>query len=711
MTSTLRLPLLASASLLALAGAAQAQSTADLFDLGELVLEGGYDPSDPVPGYVATTAQTATKTGTPILETPQSISVITGEQIEDQGATTLGDTLGYTAGVTAQPYGTDPRFDAPTIRGFNGGNAQYLNGLRLLRERGAPSFEVYSLERVEVLKGPASVLYGAGIPGGVINQIQKRAQFLSFGELGVGAGDPKATEGFIDYNHAFSDTFAARVTAVARDSEEDVEELENSRRYLGLATRWQPTAQTSLQVLGAWQKDSPITPAGVPHDLLGAADDEDLRDFYAGDPSDDESDREMLNLGFELSHELSRDWSMDANFRYQKFDWDYTGFYVNNPVSDGDTITRGANGTTEASFSQNLDLRLNGQLDTGAVNHRLVLGLDMRRYGIDETTDFLNADAISFSNPSYGGANLSAPWYSETNDLTLEQVGLYLQDELAFGNWRASLALRHDWASQTGTASTWMDWAGAIYESNTEIDQDDEATTGRAGLSYVYANGLAPYLSYTTSFDPEIGVDNSGTPFEATEGKQWEAGVKYQPLGFNGFFSAAIYDLRQTNVKTPVTDDSGIGDERQVGEVHSQGLELEASVDLDSGWNLRGAYAWNRAEQEGGDYYGFDMPNAPLHNASLWANYSFAAGSALDGLTLGGGARYIGERYGDAANLYHMDDVTLLDLQAAYAVTDDMQVSVNVSNLTDEAYVANCGSFGCYYGDGRTVQARLTYKW
>ena len=187
--------------------------------------------------------------------------------------------------------------------------------------------------------------------------------------------------------------------------------------------------------------------------------------------------------------------------------------------------------------------------------------------------------------------------------------------------------------------------------------------------------------------------------------------MKYQPLGFNGFFSAAIYDLRQTNVKTPVTDDSGIGDERQVGEVHSQGLELEASVDLDSGWNLRGAYAWNRAEQEGGDYDGFDMPNAPLHNASLWANYSFAAGSALDGLTLGGGARYIGERYGDAANLYHMDDVTLLDLQAAYAVTDDMQISVNVSNLTDEAYVANCGSFGCYYGDGRTVQARLTYKW
>ncbi|MCA0994927.1 TonB-dependent receptor [Alloyangia pacifica] len=704
MTSTLRLSFMASASLIAIAGAAQAQSTADLFDLGEIVLEGEYDPSDPVPGYVATTAQTATKTGTPILETPQSISVITGEQIEDQGATTLGDTLGYTSGLLAQPYGTDPRFDAPTIRGFDGSNAQYLNGLRLLRDFGAPAFEIYSLERVEVLKGPASVLYGAGIPGGVINQIQKRAQFLSFGEVGVGLGDPKATEGFIDYNHAFSDTFAARVTAVARDSEEDVEDLENSRKYLGLATRWEPTEGTSLQFLGSWLKDSPITPAGVPYDLIGDADDEDLREFYAGDRSDDESERETLNLGFELNQELSANWDLDVNFRYQKFDWDYTGFYVNNGVTGGDTITRGANITSEDSFTQNLDARITGTVDTGPVAHTLLFGMDLRRYGIKESTGFAYADDISFSNPSYNGANLSDAWYVETNDLTLEQFGIYAQDEMAFGNWRASLALRHDWASQEGT--NWNNFGGA-----TEIDQDDEATTGRAGLSYVFANGVAPYVSYATSFDPEIGADNSGNTYEPTKGEQWELGVKYQPLGFNGFFSAAIYDLKQTNLLTATTDANGVGDYNQIGEARSQGLELEGSVDLDNGWNLRGAYSWNLAEQTEGDNEGNDLPNAPMHNASLWANYSFAPDTVLAGLTVGGGARYIGERYGDAANTYHMEDVTLLDLQAAYAITEDMQVSVNVSNLTDEAYVANCGSFGCYYGDGRTVQARLTYKW
>lgn len=704
MTQPIRAALVAGASLLALATAAAAQSTADLYDLGTLVVDGTADPSDPVPGYVATTAATATKTGTPILETQQSISVITGEQIEDQGATTLGDTLGYTAGLTAQPFGTDPRFDSPTIRGFNGQDAQFLNGLRLMRDFGAPAFEIYSLERVEVLKGPSSALYGAGIPGGVINQIQKRAQFLSFGELGVGVGDPKATEGFVDYNHAFSDTFAARVTAVARDSEGDVEELTNERSYLGLATRWAPVAGTQVEFLGSWLKDSPITPAGLPYDLVGEDDDEDLRSFYAGDPGDHDSDREMLNLGFSASHELTANWSVEANFRYQKFDWDYTGFYVNGLGADGDTIDRGGNSTSEDSFTQNLDLRLNGRFDTGAVAHTLVVGLDARRYGVESETGFRYADPISYADPSYDGANLSDPWYVSADDLTLEQVGLYAQDEMSFGNWRGSLALRHDWTSQTG--STYTNFVGS-----SPVDQEDEATTGRAGISYIFDNGVAPYLSYATSFDPEIGTDNSGNAFEPTRGRQWEAGVKYEPLGFNGFFSAAVYNLRQENVRSAFTDANGIGDFRQEGEVLSRGVELEGSADLAEGWNIRGQYTWNDTKVLSGDNAGNALANAPEHNASLWLNYDFAGVTALEGLQLGGGLRYIGERYGDAANSYDLDAVTLVDLQASYALTEDLGLSVNVSNVFDEAYVANCGSFGCYYGDGRTVQARLTWKW
>jgi iron complex outermembrane receptor protein len=703
MKQTVRLSLLASASLLVLASAAAAQSTADLMYLGELELESGYDPSAPVPGYVATTAQTATKSGTPILETQQSVSVITGEQIEDQGATTLGDTLGFTAGVLAQPFGTDPRFDSPSIRGFSANNAQYLNGLRILRDFGAPSFEIYSLERIEVLRGPSSVLYGSGNPGGIINQVQKRAQRLSFGEVGVGVGDPKATEGFVDFNHVFSDKFSARLTTVVRDSEEDIAELETTRKYLGLATRWDVTDATVLQFLGSWQKDDPITPAGVPFDLTLTEQGKDLRDFYAGDPNDDRSDRETLNLGFELRHEFSNDWALDAGFRYQKFDWDYTGFYVDNAVPDGDTITRGGINQVEDSTTLNLDTRITGSAQTGAVTHDLLVGVDLRHYDIEDSTEFMFADPISFDNPVYNGANLTAPWFIQSNDLELEQMGIYAQDEMSLGNWRGSLALRHDWAEQSGT--TFTNFAGA-----SPVDQSDEATTYRLGLSYVTDQGVAPYLSYATSFDPEIGVDIAGNTLDPTEGKQWEVGVKYQPLGFNGFFSVALFDLEQTNLSTTVTE-GGITGIRQIGTVRSQGLEIEGTVDLENGWSVRGAYTYNEAEQRRGDNPGNDLPNAPQHNASLWVSYEFANTSALDGLQLGGGVRYIGERFGDAANLFKSEDVTLLDLRAAYEITENTHFSVNVTNLTDEVYVANCGGFGCFYGDGRTVQARLTYKW
>ena len=471
--------LLCSVSLLALSGAAVAQSTADIIYLGEINIGSGDDDATaPVAGYVADTAQSATKSTTPLVQTPQSVSVITGDMIEDQGGTNLGDTLRYVPGVFSQPYGTDPRFDAPSIRGFDGSNAQYLNGLRLMRDFGAPSFETYSLERIEVLRGPASALYGSGVPGGIINQIQKRAYMLDFGEAGIGVGSPKASEAFVDINRAFSDAFAARFTAVVRDTEEDVKELTDTRGYLGLATRWLISDATTLQFLGSYQKDSPITPAGVPYDLIGQVDDKDLRSFYAGDPTDDTSDRTIANLGFELAHDFANGWGLDVGFRYQGFDWDYTGFYVNNAVPDGDTIGRGSVNQAEDSDTLNLDARFGGDVVLGGLQHTLLFGLDLRRYSAYERTEFLFADDISYSNPVYTGANLTAPWYTAISDLTVEQIGLYAQDEIAIGNLTLSMALRHDWVDQTGT--TYNNFAGT-----SDASQSDQATTGRIGASYL----------------------------------------------------------------------------------------------------------------------------------------------------------------------------------------------------------------------------------
>lgn len=645
-------------------------------------------------GYVASYNQVATKSDTTLAETQQSVSVVTTEQIEDQGAQTLGQSLSYTAGVLGQPFGADPRFDGPTIRGFEARGAQYVNGLRQLRHMGAPAHEVYGLQQVEVLRGPSSSLYGAGSPAGIINQVQKRAQAGDFGEVGAAIDSNSGAQAFFDINRAPSEQLSWRLTGIARDSKLQIEELTNRRGYLAGAARWQPDELTTIDLIASYTGDSPISPTGVPYGLTLVAPGKELRDLYTGEADWDDSDRRMQNAGVEISRELGNGWTLNQGFRYEKFDWEYTGTYVSGFGDDGVTINRGANYQLEDTTGMNLDTRLSGEVQSGAVSHRLLLGLDIRQYDATTTTEFYTASGLDWRDP---GASLplpTTPWYISESDLTLKQIGLYAQDEIAWGDWRGSVALRHDWTKQTGVSAT--NFAG-----ETRIDQTDTATTGRLGLAYMHASGAMPYLSYSTSFDPEIGTDDQGNVLKPTTGRQWEAGVKFQPAGFDGLFTAAIYDLKQENLTRRLS----AGVLRQIGEVKSRGAELEATAELNDGWQIRAGYSYNETRQVGGADDGREMPNAPRHQAHLWLDRDLG-----NGWRLGGGLRHIGSRAGDFANTYRMDAVTLLDAGATYS-RGNIDVSLNLSNLTDKTYLANCGTFGCFYGEGRTATARIAYKW
>lgn len=669
--------------------------------LEAIVVTGKEDPTAPVGGYVAKSSATGTKTGTPILETQQSISVITRDQIEDRGAKNLGQALSTTAGVIGEPYGADPRFDSPVLRGFDMSNAEYLNGLRLMRSSGAPSYDIYGLERVEVLKGPSSVLYGSGSPAGIINMVQKHAQTQDSNEAGAGFSADGDKEIFYDGNKALSDTFAARLTARISHTQEDISDLTNTRGYLGLATRWAPTDTTTFNILGSYQKDSPITPAGVPYQMTGQDNDRKWRDLYIGDPNFDRSDRQMTNIGYEFHHEFDGGWSLDQSARYQKFDWNYAGFYASGYTAPS-TINRGVVYENENTWTANFDTRLSGEVDTGPLSHKLLFGVDLRQYDDKTTSQFATSSSLDLANPSSQSALVGSPWYTLKKDLVLKQAGIYAQDELSLDNWHATLALRHDWTDQKGTSTN-------NFSGTTNINQQDQATTGHAGLSYVFSNGLAPYLSYSTSFDPDIGADIDGKQLKPTTGEQWEVGLKYQPTSFAGLFSIAFYDLRQKNVGVTVTE-GGISGTRQIGQVRSRGIELEGAAEIGDGWTLKAAYSYNDAKQIGSND-GKLPANMPRHSGSLWLNYQFAETSTLHGLSLGGGVRYVGARYGDNANTYALSPVTVLDLAAKYDFNKNAALSLNVNNLTDVAYVSNCGSFGCYYGAGRSVMGRLTFKW
>ncbi|WP_244475406.1 TonB-dependent siderophore receptor [Rhizobium sp. Leaf311] len=661
------------------------------------------DPRGPVDGYVAQTSATASKTGTPILETQQSISVVTRDQIEAQAAQTLGEALNYSAGVVGQPFGSDPRFDSPIVRGFDGRQLQYLNSLKLMSTAGAPTVEIYGLERVDVLRGPASVMYGQGNPGGIINQVSKRPQFENFGEVGTQIGSYDNYGGFFDLGGVIPDhdEFAYRLTGLAKTSGAQTDYLDNDRYFIAPALTWKPDDDTSLTILTSIQHDNPSTPSGLPPQyVLGNSNFKLPRDFFVGDKNFDDSSRTLTNFGYEFEHRFNEVWAFRQNFRYTDFDWEYQALGMGSAGlgADGRTLARTATFQDENLKTFNIDNNLTAEFSTAAVDHKVLFGFDYRYFDNDVRTRFFRATPLDVLDPIYGGPiGLLAPTLNTTVKSDLSQIGVYVQDELAYDNWRATLGLRQDWALTRGSTTN------GLTGVSRSLDQDDQKLTGRAGLSYLFDGGIAPYVSYATSFDPI--ASSAGADFKPSEGEQWEAGIKYQPENWNGFLSAAVYDLKQTNVLRTIN-----GVTEQIGEVQVRGVELEGVVSLIEGLDLRAAYTYTDAKIGAGADDGNRVENVPRNATSLWINYRFHEDTILNGVGIGGGVRYVGQRFGNSANTFDLDGVTLFDVALTYQ-RDNFKGSLNFQNIGDEKYVASCSTFGCYYGDGRTVIGKLSYTW
>lgn len=691
------------------AGHALAQDAAGSTTLAPIVVTGSGDenPKGPVKGYVAKSSSTASKTGTSLIETQQSVSVITRDQMEAQSAQTLAEAVEYTPGVVGQPYGSDPRFDSPSIRGFDGRQSQFLNGLRMMRTFGAASYEIYGLERVEVLRGPASVMYGQGNPGGLTNMISKRPTFESFGEVGVQAGSHEYYGTFFDVGGpvAGSDAFAYRLTGMARKAGEQTDFLDNDRYFIAPALTWKPDEDTSLTILTSLQHDNPSTPSGLPAALtLNATNYKLPRDFYVGDRGFDRSSRTLANFGYEFEHRFDETWTFRQNFRYSHFDWEYQALSLSRTnLLNPRTLNRTSLIQDEMLNTYNMDNQLQAEFATGGLEHTVLFGLDARYFDNNTLSNFGTAPGLDIFKPNYNQNFVITPTSRTDVHSDMTQISLYVQDEIAYENWRATFGLRHDWA-RTDSRSTNL--AGVT----TAYDQRDSKLTGRAGLSYLFDNGIAPYISYATSFEPIAPInrlDSNGAaitvPGEPTTGEQVEIGVKYQPEGFDGFFSAAVYDLKQQNIVRTVST----GVQEQIGEVHVRGLELEGVASLTEGLDLRAAYTYMDAEVTD---TGLRPETVPENTASLWLNYTFQDDTALEGLGIGGGVRYVGSRYGNATNTIKMDANILFDAALTYQ-KNGYKASLNIQNIADEDYLSNCGTFGCYYGEGRSVMGKLSFTW
>ncbi|WP_158266284.1 TonB-dependent siderophore receptor [Allosphingosinicella deserti] len=668
------------------------------------------------PNYVPEGSEAATKSDIPLIETPQSVTVITRDQIDLLDWSNLGQTVRYVAGVTGENYGPDERVDWLTMRGFE--PVQFVDGLQAsIGSIANTGLDLYGAESVEILKGPSSVLYGIAPPGGIVNITSRRPQNDFAGEIEgqIGNRDHRQING--DITGALADGVSARLTALYRDRGTQTREVDSERLYVAPALTLRPGPDSRITLLSYYQRDEVTGDGGgflpAQGTLLPNPNGRISSTANLGEPGYNRFLRRHWGIGYDASHDLSDTISIHQNLKFTHLYSDQRG------VGGNGFVDSDSNGTPDDyrnvarysfSFRENVDTfavdtRINAGLRTGAVQHDLVAGIDYRNY------DYLGSSAFGFGippidayAPDYGAlipALPPLPFSSQEQ----RQIGLYAQDQLRLGGGLIlTLAGRHDWIRDCEKlADTRRSFGDFSY---------------RAGLSYVFDNGIAPYLSFARSFEPVAGADRSGTPFDPTTGRQIEAGLKFDarnaPDGTKLFATLAAYHLVQQNVLTPDTANAG-GESFQVqtGEVTVEGIEAELVARFNERLSLNASYTYTDSEvtESNGPELGDQLPVTPHHKLSALADYTFQDGS-LAGLGASFGGRYLSKSTGNltsafAPTVFVNPAVTLFDASIHYD-RSDWRFAVTASNLFDKDYVARCYSnTNCFFGTRRVVTASV----
>ncbi|MEB6588590.1 MULTISPECIES: TonB-dependent siderophore receptor [Pseudomonas] len=663
-------------------------------------------------GYVATRTAAGTKTDTPIVETPRSMTVITRQQLDDRQVLNLNDALRYTAGVQSSGYGSDSRADWLRVRGFD--PTQFLDGLPLPKGSFAnPKVEPWNLERIAVLRGPASSVYGQTPPGGMLDMVSRRPQLESAHQIEAQVGSNEHKQINFDSTGKIDDEgkFLYRVSGVVRDSNAPVDHIPDKRYNIAPSLTWNIDDDTKLTFISQYTRDDTgITGQFLP--LQGTKLDSPAGKIShhknLGEPEWDFYDRTYYALGYAFEHRLNDTWQFRQNLRYTKSDLSFQAVQVAtfNSIDVGGNVNRESGIVNEDISQFAVDNNFQADFQTGDISHTLLLGLDHQRSNTNYQWLYgLGVPPINVNHPVYG-ADLSNVTYIPLQDFQqkTQQTGVYVQDQMSLDNWRLTLGGREDWI-HTGT----------VFHDDNDVTntQRDKAFSGNVGLSYVFDNGITPYFSYTESFQPASGASvDASKSFEPTEGRQYEVGVKYQPVGTDTLLTAAVYDLKQQNVS--VTEGSIT---RQVGELQVRGLELEASTHVTENLKAIASYTYTDTEILKGNDKGNRMALIPRNQATLWADYTWNSG-LLDGFGIGGGVRYVGDTYGNTANteVAHVGSYTVYDASVHYDLgrldnsMKGLTVAVEAKNLFNKDYLSNCDGYWCYYGDERNVVASVNYK-
>jgi iron complex outermembrane receptor protein len=662
-------------------------------------------------------SNSGTKSNTPLIETPQSISVIGRDELDLRVVTSLNQALYYTAGISPDTRGaTASRYDLLQIRGFT--PDQYLDGLRLIGSAGyaVPQIDITALDKVEVVKGPASVLYGQASPGGLVALSSKLPTTTAFGEATVTGGSFGYIQGALDLGGPIDKDgkFLFRLNGMVDHSDGQVSYSSSERYTINPSLTWRPNDKTSWTLLYNYQNDPKAGSYGsvpLPGSLLPNPKGTIPEDFYDGEPAYEKFQREQNAVSSFFTRDLGGGWTFRQNTRFMDITNHYGSVYSFGLDADFTTLNRYFYGADERVDNLTLDNQISGTFATGPVAHNVIFGVDYQHTSQNELATGGSATPINLFAPVYGGT-VTGRYTAYNVRLNLEQTGVYAQDALAYDHWRLMLSGRYDWVNSSQYDKTAL----------TTASQSPGKFTGRAGLLYLFDDGLAPYVSYATSFLPQTAETATGKVLAPTQGKQAEVGIKYQPKVWDTLITLSVYDLQETNVATP--DPANPNSSIAAGEVRSRGIELEGHTKPLASVELSGSYTYLdnmvTKSDDPSDPVGTRPYGVPQQTANAFGVYTWQSG-VLQSLGLGGGVRFLGQSFNGAAvgqGYAKIPSATLFDLIANYdfahvsPVLRGVTMNVNVTNIFGARYISSCyASYWCWYGAERTAQATLRYRW
>ncbi|MBM6549807.1 TonB-dependent siderophore receptor [Marinomonas ostreistagni] len=661
-----------------------ALSHAEPFRLSPILVNDYVEEDNDTESVVAKELWVGGKVATSIQDTPASVSVITQKEIEQRGAATTEEVLEYTPGTMTGYFSSDDRNDYYQIRGFDA--TTYRDGLTLGSLRGVRE-DAFAFERVEVIRGANSTLFGPADPGGSINFVTKRPKFTPFGNAFVSYGSYDHKEVGVDVGDTLDQdkTLAYRLTAKVKDSDREYDYSKDDSQFIMTGLTWEPTDATSATLIFDYLKtDSTPNSGGAPFDK------EYDRSRFFGDPAFNDQDVERTNISAQISHDLGNGFKLRSNLRYSDLTNDYGYTYISDSIDrTGSIVNRGY--LTSQSDAEQFNGNLMAQYDHSfsRLDSSTVVGIEYQDSTSSSFSSYGLADPIDLNNIVYSdGPSALTPYADQTTDYQAKAA--FIQQNFALDDkYIVSFGARHDD----------IDLAQQNYFAGTDAKRSFSENTVRSAFTYKFNDEISAYISQVESVSPpSIGT-------ELVRGEQTEIGAKYAPANMNALFSIAVYELEKSNVNIAVTQANGSIEREVVGKNEVKGIDLEARAELTDTLSISGGYSYIDSEVTQDDQYqGNDFTTTPQHSASLWGHYQQEA------LSLGLGARYVGSYYFDAANSKKSDDAITFDASVGYALTQATDLKLNVKNILDEQHVVGSGSAD-YYNPGRDIKLTLSHAW